>query len=116
MNPFQFSDSALATAKLVMVGVVAIIGALVLFYFGNVFYKANKLDRIETQDKQTAKALKSMGKAAEKQKKQEAAHFAKTEVFAGRLTKELSNEKAKFDASARAEYHRVLNDALRGAE
>jgi uncharacterized protein HemX len=113
---FGLSDSALATAKLVAVGVAAVLGLLVLFYFGNVFYKANKLDRIETQDKQTAKALKSIGKEAEKQKKREAAHFAKTEASAGKLTKELSNEKAKFDAPARDRYFGVLNDALRGAE
>ncbi|MGL4231001.1 MAG: hypothetical protein ACRCWJ_06500 [Casimicrobium sp.] len=107
------SAATAATIKLVLVGAVI---ALVLGYVGNVFYKANKLDRIETQDKQTARALTKMVDQAKKQKNKEAAHFAKTEASAGRLNKELSNEKAKFDAAARAEYHRVLNAALRGAE
>jgi hypothetical protein len=113
MNPFNFAASTVATIKLVaMLSVVV----LVLGYVGNVFYKANKLDKIVQRDSQTSKALKSMGVEAKKQKTKETTYFAKNEASAGQLTKELSNEKAKFDDRARAEYFRVLNDALRGAE
>lgn len=113
MNPFQLSASALATAKLVaVVAVVLVVTGVV----GRTIYKANKLDRIEARDSQTAKALSAMGKDAKKRENKEAAHFAKTKEDAGRLAKELENEKKPFDAPARAEYHRVLNDALRGAE
>lgn len=113
MNPFQLSASALATIKLVLV-VVAVLVAT--GFVGRTLYKANKLDRIEARDSQTATALKAMGKDAKKREIKEAAHFAQTRKDAATLSKELSNEKAKFDAAARAEYFRLWTRALRGVD
>ncbi len=113
MNPFNLAASTVATIKLVLLA-AAVLG--VTGYLGKLVYDSNKLERIEQQDKTTAKALKSMGQQAKKEAKREADYFAKNKARADKLTKDLQNENAKFDAAARAEYFSVLNDALRGAQ
>lgn len=113
MNPFAALND---TAKLVLTGlaILVVVGGL-LFVFSLFGDRAENKAR-KAADGRIAKSAKTADAAAKKRDAVSADFFKKNADESQVLQKVLSHDEADFDDAARAEYFRVLNNALRGPQ
>lgn len=113
MNPFTALND---TAKLVLTGIalVAVLAALLFVY--SLFGARAELKAVKAGDARIAKGAKADATVAKKRDAASAEFFKRNAADSQVLEKVLSHDEADFDDASRDEYHRVLNNALRGPQ
>lgn len=110
--PFAITD----TVRLIASGIALIFLIAVGLGVYSLFGDRAALKEIKRVDKVIATGDKTADAAAKKRAATSAEFFKKNAEESHVLGKALSHADADFDDAARAEYYRVLNDALRGPQ
>lgn len=104
------------TAKLVLSGFTLIIVFAIGLGVYSLFNDRARMKEIKRVDKSIVKSDKAADAAAKKRDAVTADFFKQNAAESQVLEKVLSHDEADFDDAARAEYLRVLNNALRGPQ
>lgn len=113
MNPLATLD---ATAKLIITGIAVVLLALAGWWLSGFFTAKAQLKEIRKTDARIERAQRATDAQAKARDNAADAHATANQQQASALAKDLAHENAVFDTAAAAQYLRVLNDALRGAE
>ena len=113
MNPFTALND---TAKLVLTGLAILAVVAGLLFVRSLFDARAKLKELDRINAAIGRGDKAADAAAKKRAATSAEFFKKNADESHVLGKALSHADADFDDAARAEYYRVLNNALRGPQ
>ena len=110
--PFQITD----TVRLVLAGIAFVIVVAIGLGMYSLFNDRARMKEIKRVDKSIVKSDKAADAAAKRRDAVTADFFKQNAAESQVLEKVLSHDEADFDDAARAEYLRVLNNALRGPQ
>mgnify|MGYP000860116106 CR=1 FL=1 len=113
MNPLADLSAAV---KLTLTLVALVLVGLLLWWLSTFFSAKTELKAIRRGDAAIAAQAKVNNAKARARDAETDALATATRQQADALAKDLARENARFDSAARAEYYRLLNHALRGAE